>query len=124
MSRPPPREAPRELLVLARWEETATWLFAHTSRWPRSARFPLANRVQEIALEVAERMVVARYEPRSRPALLREANLLLERLRLVLRVAAGAGIMPRRGFESAMRSVDETGRMLHGWRRAIGERAE
>jgi len=32
-------------------------------------------------------------------------------------------VMPARGFETAMRGIDELGRMVHGWRVAIGERA-
>ena len=30
--------------------------------------------------------------------------------------------MPAHGFETAMRGIDELGRMVHGWRVAIGER--
>ena len=118
--RPPAREAGPELLVLAKWEEFTGWLLAHTSRWPKSARFTLCQRVQNAALDVAEMLVVARYEPRARVRTLRRCNLTLERMRLLLRLARAAGVMPPAGFESAMRGLDETGRMLHGWR----ERAE
>jgi hypothetical protein len=118
--RPPAREAGPELLVLARWEEHTGWLFQHTARWPRSARFTLCRRVQELALEVAELLVVARYEPRERARALRAANLLLERMRLCLRLARAARIASPRGFESAVRGIDEVGRMLHGWREALG----
>jgi len=31
--------------------------------------------------------------------------------------------MPSAGFETAMRGIDELGRMVHGWRVALGERA-
>lgn len=120
--RPPAREAGPELLVLAKWEEHCAWLLQHTERWPKSARFTLCKRVQELALDVAEALVVARYEPRERPALLRRANLHLERLRILLRLARVARVMPPRGFESALRGIDEAGRMIHGWRASLEAR--
>ena len=107
--------------MLARWEEHTGWLLAHTARWPRSARFTLCRRVQDHALDVAELLVVARFEPRQRLRSLRRANLLLERMRHLFRLARGARVMPASGFESAMRGVDEVGRMIGGWRKTLGE---
>ncbi len=117
--RPPAREAGPELVVLQRWEEFTGWLLAHTGRWPKSARFTLCQRIQNHALDVTELLVIARYEPRQRPRSLRRANLLLERMRHLFRLARGAQVMPAAGFESAMRGVDETGRMIGGWRRTL-----
>lgn len=49
-------------------------------------------------------------------------NLRLERLRFLLRIARSRSIMPASGFETAMRHVDEAGRMVHGWRKTLGSR--
>ncbi len=117
-SRPPAREAPPELLVLARFEEFTAWLLERTARWPKSARFTLTQRIENLALDVVEDLVVARYQRAGRKARLDTANLRLERMRHLLRLAKGARICPARTFESAMRGLDETGRMLHGWRTA------
>lgn len=117
--RPPPREAGPELLVLAKWEEFCGWLLDHTARWPKSARFSLVRRVDDHALDVTELLIVARWEPGERAHSLRQANLRLERLRFLLRIARTRGIMPRQSFESAMRQIDEAGRMLHGWRETL-----
>ena len=119
--RPPAKEAGPELQVLARWEEFTGWLLEHTARWPRSVRFTLCQRIQNHALDVTEMLVVARYEPRERRATLRRVNLLLERMRLLFRLARAARAMPGRGFETAMRGVDEAGRMVGGWRAALAE---
>lgn len=119
LERPPAREAGPELAVLARWEEFCAWLLPHTGRWPRSARFTLCRRVQDHALDVVELLVLARFEPRQRVRSLRRANLLLERMHHLFRLARGAGVMSQAGFESAMRGVDETGRMIGGWRKAL-----
>ncbi len=123
-TRPPAREAGTELLCLQRWEETAGWLVEHTAKWPKSARFALVQKVDNHALDVLEMLVVARYEPNERRPILREVNLRLERLRFLLRIARTRGVMPAAGFETAMRGIDELGRMVHGWRTALGERGQ
>ncbi|MEM7305780.1 MAG: four helix bundle protein [Planctomycetota bacterium] len=120
--RPPAREAGPELQVLARWEEHTGWLLQHTARWPKSARFTLCQRVQNHALDVTEMLVAARYRPGERARALAEANLRLERLRLLLRLAVAARVMPKRSFETAMRGIDEAGRRIHRWRATLRSR--
>jgi len=122
--RPSARAAGPELQVLAKWEDFTGWLLLHTARWPRWSRFSLCQRVVDHALDVSMALVDARYEPARRAELLRRANLALERMRLLLRLARASGLSSTRGFESAVRGVDEAGRMIHGWRVAIGERPE
>jgi hypothetical protein len=121
-SRPPARSAGPELLVLQKWEEFTGWLLDHTSKWPKSARFGLVRRVDDHALDVTEMLIVARYEPGERRTVLREANLRLERLRFLLRIARAKNVCAAKGFETAMRGIDECGRMIHGWRVALGDR--
>lgn len=122
LDRPPAAEAGSELLVLQKWEESAAWLLNHTARWPKAARFTLTKRIDEHALDVVEMLVQARYEPRHRSRLLPEVNLRLERMRFLLRIARDSKLQTPAGFENAMRRLDEVGRMVHGWRQAIGER--
>jgi len=118
-SRPAAAQAGPELRVMAKWEEFTGWFLNHTGRWPKSARFTLTQRLENHALDVAELLVVARYDPRRRPRSLHRANLTLERMRHLLRLAKGANVCPRAGFETAMRGLDECGRMLHGWRASL-----
>ncbi len=121
--RPPARKAGPELLVLARWEEFTEWLLEHTGRWPKVLRFTLTQRIESHALDVVEKLVVARYDRVARKKLLAEVNLTLERVRHLLRLARARNAMPAASFESAARSIDEVGRMLYGWRSAVEGRA-
>ncbi len=121
LHRPGAAKAGSELMVLQKWEEFAGWFFNHTRRWPKSARFTLTRRLEDHVLEVLELLVEARYEPRRRPGLLRDANLRLERMRFLLRTALSSKVQTMQGFESAVRQLDEVGRMIYGWRVAIGE---
>lgn len=115
-TRPKPTAAGDELLVLAHWETFVPWLLDGCARWPRSARFSLTQRLENHALDVLELLVVARYQPRHRAGSLGRANLLLERMRFLCRVARTQNVMSARAFDKAMRDVDEAGRMIHGWR--------
>ncbi len=117
------RQAGPELLVLAHWEEFLGWFLPHTGRWPKSHRFTLCQRVQALALDVAELLVQARYDRRGRAQVLSDVNLRLERIRLLCRLARAVDAMPARGFETAIRGVDEAGRMVHGWRQHLAQRA-
>jgi len=118
--RPKAREAGPELLLLAKWEEFTGWLLDHTAKWPKSARFTLTQRIENHALDITEILVQARYQPRGRGLRLEDANLRLERMRFLLRLARRAQVESPKGFESALRGIDEAGRMLHGWRTALG----
>jgi hypothetical protein len=118
-SRPPPRPADTNLLLLARWEEFSGWLLDRTAKWPKSARFTLTQRIENHALDVTEELIAARYQKRDRRQRLDDVNLRLERMRFLFRLALRARACPHRVFESSMRSLDEVGRMLHGWRSAL-----
>jgi hypothetical protein len=122
LDRPPAAEAGPELLVLQKWEAFAAWFLNHTARWPKAARFTLTQRLENHALDVTELLVAARYDPRRRKPLLHDVNLRLERMRFLCRIARDARIENKKGFESTMRQIDEVGRMVHGWRVAIGDR--
>lgn len=122
LDRPPPKAAGPELLVLTHWEEATARLFAASNHWPKSARFTLTQRLQNLALDVTGLLVSARYEPTHRAVALRECNLVLEQMRFLLRLARNAGIDGNRSFERLVSDLDETGRMLHGWRVSLGER--
>ncbi|MFY9342887.1 MAG: four helix bundle protein [Planctomycetota bacterium] len=122
IDRPPAAAAGPELLVLQKWETFVGWFLHHTGKWPKHARFVLAQRLENHALDVTEMLVQARYEPRQRAALLGAVNLRLERMRFLCRIARDSRVEHASGFESTLRQLDECGRMVHGWRVAIGER--
>ena len=122
LDRPPAAEAGPELIVLQKWEAFASWFLNHTTRWPKAARFTLTQRLENHALDITELLVQARYDSRLRKRFLHDVNLRLERMRFLCRIARDARIESRKGFESTVRHIDEVGRMVHGWRIAIGDR--
>lgn len=124
LDRPPAAAAGSDLLLLQHWEAFCSWFLLQTAKWPKSARFTLTQRLENHALDVIEMLVEARYEPRQRPGLLRCINLRLERMRFLCRLAKDGQLATPTAFERANRDLDACGRMLHGWRVAIGERPD
>ena len=103
------------LLVL--WERLIGDLLDRTAKFPRVVRFTFASRIDGLALDFLERVAEARWAaiPRQRE-LLAQADLLLVRLHVLLRLAHDRRYLDTGGFEHVVRGVDEAGRMLGGWR--------
>ncbi len=68
---------------LYRWLE---WLIPTLDKFPRSQRFLLGDRIEHTALDLLERLIEATYT-REPVALLRQANLAIEKLRVLLHPA-------------------------------------
>ena len=110
-------ETPRgELPAFARWYEFVRWLLPTTATFPKRLRFTLTQRIDNLALDVVEGLVEARYS-RDKLPMLRDINGKLERLRILLRLSHDLAALPHRRYEFAARSVDEVGRMIGGWMR-------
>lgn len=91
-----------------------TWLVPAVERFPRSQKFLLGDRMQTTALDVLERLIEATYTKR-RGDLLARANLGLEKLRFLCRLARDLRCLDHRRYEHAARSLDETGRKVGAW---------
>jgi hypothetical protein len=93
------------------------WLIPTVEKFPRSQKFLLGDRLQATALDVLERLIEATYT-RERGRLLGEANLGVEKLRFLFRLATDLRHLDRDRYEHAARALDEIGRMIGGWRKA------
>jgi hypothetical protein len=93
------------------------WLVPTVETFPRSQKFLLGDRVQTAALDVLERLIEATYD-RNRAAALRAANLGVEKLRHLLRLAHDLHHLDARRYEHAARALDGIGRSIGAWTRA------
>ena len=92
------------------------WLVPAVEKFPRRQKFLLGDRLQATAFDVLERLVEATYTRDRRH--LAAANLGIEKLRFLCRLAKDLGHLDERRYEHAARSLDETGRLIGGWRKA------
>ncbi|MEO1334926.1 MAG: diversity-generating retroelement protein Avd [Myxococcota bacterium] len=103
------------------WEDTLPQLFAKTSKFPKSARFTFATRIDNLALDLIEDLVEARFARRSRKAqVLERLDGRLSRLRVLVRIAFGQRLLDKGGYEHLQRRMDELGRMVGAWRQSVG----
>ena len=114
-------ESKRELPLFVHWVDFLGWLLPATEKFPKKVRFTFSTRIDNLALDLLEDVVEARYT-REKGAILRRANLRLEKLRVLVRICHTQRYLPTAGYEHASRRIDEAGRMLGGWIRQQGAR--
>ena len=110
MSRAPHDDLP----IFVHWMSFLEWLLDATAKFPKSARFTFASRIDNLALDIVEKLVEARYA-KSKRAVLKQADLALEKLRVLLRICHNRRHLSTQGYEYASRELAEAGRMLGGW---------
>jgi hypothetical protein len=98
------------------------WAIPTLDKFPRSQKFLLGDRIEAIALDALEALIQATYT-RDRRALLDAANLAIEKLRHLFRLAMDLRLLDARRHEHAQRELDAIGRMIGGWRREAALRA-
>jgi hypothetical protein len=98
------------------------WAIPTLEKFPRSQKFLLADRMQAIALDALERLIQATFT-RERRALLEAANLDIEKLRHLFRLAVDLRLIDERRHEHAQRELDTIGRMIGGWRKEAARHA-
>jgi len=90
------------------------WLMARVEGFPRTRRFVLGDRILNAALDVLESLTEAAYSGRKREALHR-ANLRLQSVRLLVRLAKDERHLSINQYEYAAREMTEVGRQIGGW---------
>jgi len=110
-----------EMPILVKWMDILEWLLPVMAGYPRKVRHTFAERIEGLLLDIFEDLISARYT-RDKTPRLREINLRLERLRLLLRLSHELKYLSHNSYERAIRDINETGRMLGGWIRQQEQR--
>ena len=103
------RDGPRGGPALEAMYGLTLWLIPTLERFPHRQKFLLGDRIQTIAIASLESLTGATFT--------RRRARLLDRLRLLLRLAKDLSYLNRRRYEHAARRLDEVGRLVGGWRR-------
>jgi hypothetical protein len=90
------------------------WLMARVEGFPRTRRFVLGDRIIHTALDVLESLAEAAYS-RAKREPLHQANLRLQTLRLLVRLAKDERHLSLKQYEYAAREMTEVGRQIGGW---------
>ena len=103
-----------DLPIFVKWMDFVKWLVITVERLPKKVRFTLSDRMINLALDIVENLVEARYS-QSKARILREANLRLEKMRILIRICFESQLLSHQSYKHAIILVNETGRMLGGW---------
>ena len=103
-----------EFPVFTRAYDFAGWVLDRTQKFPKSARFTFGQRIDNLALDILEDVVEARYS-KNPSTVLQVANRRVSRLRVLMRLAADRHFLSLRQYHYAGEKIDEIGRMIGGW---------
>lgn len=110
----PSSENFQDLPIFVKWTVFLKWLFHTTDKFPKKVRFTFSDRINNLALSIVEELVEARYSG-SKRTVLRNANLNLEKLRMLLRISYESRFLSKDAYKHGMYSLNEVGKMLGGW---------
>jgi hypothetical protein len=97
--------------------ELLLWVIPQIDKFPRVRRFTLGERIETGLLRVLELLVEAAYS-RNKDESLRQANLQLELVRHLWRLAHELKVMATRQYEHGAVLIDDLGRQIGGWLRS------
>ncbi len=103
-----------ELPLFEHWNRFLDWLLDRLERFPKDTRFTLAQRMANLALDALEAVIEATYS-RERLPILQRLNLILEKLRVLVRPAHRRRYLSDAQYEFAARELLTAGRMTGGW---------
>ena len=103
-----------ELPIFIKWMDFLKWLLSATEKFPKRTRFTFADRINNLALDVVEDIIEARYS-KSKIQILQKANLRVEKIRMLLRICFEMRVIPLAGYKQAMYQLSECGKMFGGW---------
>ena len=102
--------------VISKVYDLIIWLLKQVVKFPRSHRFVLGDRIQNLVLDILELLIEAAYT-RNKTALLKRTGIQLEKLRYLIRISKDLEFLSLRRYEFVANQIDEVGRMVGGWLR-------
>lgn len=107
--------------VVGKVYDLLLWYLPVTARFRRTLRYTVGERIDSGLLEIHGFLTDAAYG-RERVAALDQAARLLDRVRLLTRLAHDLQALDHRRYLFASERLVEVGRMVGGWRRAAAAR--
>ena len=103
-----------DLPIFVKWLETLTWVLQTAEKFPKRVRGTMTDRLINLMFDVVEDFTEARYS-KNKAFILKRANLRLEKIRIILRIAHEQKILPHAAYKHGVYKINEVGKMLGGW---------
>ena len=104
----------QDLPIFIKWMDFLKWVLHTTDKFPKKVRFTFSGRINNLALDMVEELIEARYT-KNKEAALQRANLRLEKIRILLRISYESKFLSHQAYKHAMYSINEIGKMVGGW---------
>ncbi|MDD5450405.1 MAG: diversity-generating retroelement protein Avd [Desulfovibrionales bacterium] len=105
---------PQEVDAITKLYDFILWMIPKLEKYPRSQKFLLADRIENLMLDTLELLIDAAYS-KKKGELLRSANLELEKLRYLVRLSKDLKLLNVKEYEFSSRSINEIGTSIGGW---------
>ena len=104
----------QNLKIFLNMYDFALWMLSHTAKFPKSSRFSVSVRIENLVLDMLEGIIIANRRQKKEEKLL-EIDENLERLRILIRLSKDMKFLSPKSYEYAAKQLSEAGRMLGGW---------
>jgi hypothetical protein len=111
----------QKLLVLKKLEEWMVAVEPSLSKFPKSARFTLAQKIENASLDCIDKVIAANLDKPRRGEHLLQARVTTERVQLLIRVARSRSFIDMNHYELYSEKLTEISKMLAGWARATNK---
>ncbi|MBL7000761.1 MAG: diversity-generating retroelement protein Avd [Gammaproteobacteria bacterium] len=98
------------------------WMIPQLNKFPRQQRFTLGERIEGGLLDVLESLVEAAFSKRKANPLAK-ANLRLQRVKHLWRLAVELEVVGHRQYGYAAEQLEQLGRQIGGWQQSGHEKA-
>lgn len=105
-------------VAVAKVYDFVLWLLPKVENFPRAHRFTVGERLTASGLDLMTTLVEAAYS-RDKGDLLQQANRKINSTRYLLRLAKDLKLMSIDSYGFSAEKLDEIGRMVGGWRKAV-----
>ncbi|MDX2285870.1 MAG: diversity-generating retroelement protein Avd [Bacteroidia bacterium] len=102
------------------WYKTLDWILDRCESLPKNARFSIAARLADYALDTLEQITEAIYRKDKAP-LLHQINLNLEKLRILFRLCHDRRYISVQQYGYISGLINEAGRMTGGWLKSLSK---
>lgn len=104
----------KEVDAVTKLYDFILWVIPKIDKFPRSQKFVLGDRIENLLLDILELLIDAAYSRKKEP-LLRSANLKLEKLRYLMRLSKDLKLLNMKGYEFSARAIEGIGTSIGGW---------
>jgi len=103
-----------EVVILPKIYDLILWYGKKIIYYPKKYKYNLGERITDIFLDVIENIIEAQYSSK-KYYFLRKTNILLEKLRIMIRLSKDLQCITIKEYEYMTRETNEIGKMVGGW---------